>query len=44
MILDNTNKFSSEQVVTVTAASTNVIDLGVSLRDVDIFASFNSDR
>jgi len=34
MILDLTNKFSSAQVVTITAASENVIDLGVSSRDV----------
>jgi hypothetical protein len=34
MIFDSTNKFSSTQVVTTTAASTNAIDLGVSLRDV----------
>lgn len=36
MIFDKTNKFSSEQAVTATAASTNVIDLGVSLRDVGV--------
>ena len=36
MIFDNTNKFSSSQAVTVTAASTNVIDLGVSGRDIGL--------
>lgn len=36
MIFDSTNKFSSAQAVTVTAASTNVIDLGVALRDVGV--------
>ena len=34
MILDSTNKFSTSQLVTTTAASTNVIDLGVSNRDI----------
>ena len=36
MIFDSTNKFSASQAITVTAASTNVIDLGVGLRDVGI--------
>lgn len=36
MIFDKTNKFSSSQAVTVTAASTNVIDLGVSGRDIGL--------
>lgn len=36
MIFDSTNKFSSEQAVTATAASTNVIDLGVSGRDIGV--------
>ena len=34
MILDLQNKFSSAQALTVTAASENVIDLGVPLRNV----------
>lgn len=36
MIFDSTNKFSTEQAVTATAVSTNVIDLGVSLRDIGV--------
>lgn len=36
MIFDNTNKLSSDQAVTATAASENVIDLGVSSRNVGI--------
>lgn len=36
MIFDLTNKFSSEQAVTATAASTNVVDLGVTSRDIGI--------
>ena len=36
MIFDSTNKFSTKQAVTATAESTNVIDLGVSLRDVGV--------
>lgn len=36
MIFDQTNKFSSEQAVTATAASTNVIDLGVTARDIGL--------
>jgi len=36
MIFDSTNKFSAEQAVTDSAASTNVIDLGVSLRNVGV--------
>jgi hypothetical protein len=34
MIFDSTNKFSSSQALTVTAASENVIDLGVTNRDI----------
>ena len=34
MIFDSTNKFSTKQAVTATAVSTNVIDLGVSKRDI----------
>ena len=33
MIIDSTNMFSDQQVITATAVSTNVIDLGVS-RDI----------
>ena len=33
MIIDKTNMFSEEQAVTATAASANIVDLGVS-RDV----------
>lgn len=36
MILDSTLKFSSDQAVTVTAVSSNVIDLGVSGRDIGV--------
>ena len=36
MIFDNTNKLSSDQAVTATAASENVIDLGVSSRNIGI--------
>lgn len=36
MIFDNTLKFSSDQAVTATAVSENVIDLGVSGRDIGI--------
>lgn len=36
MILDSTLKFSADQAVTDTAVSTNVIDLGVSGRDIGI--------
>ncbi len=36
MIFDSTNKFSTLQAVTATAASTNVIDLGVSDRDIGV--------
>jgi hypothetical protein len=36
MIFDLTNKFSSDQSVTATAASENVIDLGVSGRDIGV--------
>lgn len=36
MIFDSTNKFSTLQAVTATAASTNVIDLGVSGRDIGV--------
>lgn len=36
MIFDLTNKFSSDQAVTSTAASENVIDLGASGRDIGI--------
>lgn len=36
MIFDSTNKFSTLQAVTATAASTNVIDLGVSGSDLGL--------
>lgn len=36
MIFDQTNKFSASQAITTTAASTNVIDLGVTGRDVGV--------
>lgn len=36
MIFDLTNKFSTDQAFTATAASTNVIDLGVSGRNIGI--------
>lgn len=36
MIFDSTLKFSSNQAVTVTAASENVIDLGASKRDIGV--------
>ncbi len=36
MILDTTNKFSDAQAITVTAVSTDVIDLGVAGRDIGI--------
>lgn len=36
MIFDSTLKFSSSQAVTATAASSNVVDLGVSGRDLGI--------
>lgn len=36
MIFDSTNKFSSDQAVTASAASTNVIDLGVTARNVGL--------
>lgn len=36
MIFDSTNKFSTEQAVTSTASSSNVIDLGVSGRDIGL--------
>lgn len=39
MILDLTNQFSSAQAITASAASTNVIDLGVSR---DVGKGFNS--
>ena len=34
MIFDSTNKFSASQLLTTTAASTNVIDLSVTGRDI----------
>lgn len=36
MIFDSTNKLSASQEVTASAASTNVIDLGVSDRDIGL--------
>ncbi len=36
MIFDSTNKFSDSQAVTASAASENVIDLGVSGRDIGV--------
>lgn len=36
MIFDSTNKFSTEQAFTASAVSTNVIDLGVSDRDIGL--------
>jgi len=36
MIFDSTLKFSSSQAVTATAVSSNVVDLGVSGRDIGI--------
>ena len=36
MIIDSTNKFSAEQAVTASAVSTNVIDLGVTGRNIGV--------
>lgn len=36
MIFDSTNKFSTDQAIVATAASTNVIDLGVTGRNIGI--------
>lgn len=36
MIFDSTNKFSTDQALTATAASTNVIDLGVANRNIGV--------
>lgn len=36
MIFDSTNKFSTAQAFTATEASENIIDLGVSLRDIGV--------
>jgi hypothetical protein len=41
MILDTQNLFSDSQAITVTADSTNVIDLGVAGRDIGVDAEFD---